>query len=137
MAWNVVGAVVAIAAAVRAHSVALIGFGLDSLIEIGASTVVVWQLRDTTEIERERRALRLIGTAFFAVALYVLVQSCRTLLLRLRPNSSLIGIAWLAVTFVAMLALAFGKSRTGAKLNNPVLKTEARVTLVDAYLVVS
>lgn len=133
LAWNVVGTAVVIAAAIPARSVALAGFGLDSLVEIGASTVVIWQLRGTGQ-NRERLALRLISIAFFALALYILAQSIRTLLLHVHPATSAVGIAWLIFTFVVMLALAAGKNRTGQELNNAVLKTEARVTLVDAYL---
>ncbi len=74
LGWNVVGTVIIITAAIAAGSVALAGFGLDSLIEIAASTVVIWQLKGTGQ-ERERIALRLIAAAFFALAAYVLVQS--------------------------------------------------------------
>ncbi len=74
LGWNVVGAVAIFLTAFAARSVALAGFGLDSLIEIFASGVVVWQLTGTAA-NRERRALRLIGAAFFALAIYVLVQS--------------------------------------------------------------
>lgn len=136
LGWNVVGTVVVIAAAVAAHSVALAGFGLDSLVEIGASTVVIWQLRGIHD-KREQRALRLISVAFFALAFYILGQSARTFLLRVHPSTSPLGILWLALTLVAMLALAAGKHTTGTALNNQVLKTEARVTLVDAYLAAS
>jgi len=114
--------------------VALAGFGLDSLIKIFASVVVVWQLSGTASQTRERRALKLIGAAFIALAVYVLAQSTYTLLSLAHPGPSPGGIAWLALTLVAMLALAWGKARTGAALGNPVLQTEARVTLVDAYL---
>ena len=74
LAWNVIGIVVLAVAAVSARSVALAGFGLDSLIEIGASTVVIWELSGTGE-QRQRRGLRLIGYAFAALAVYLLVQS--------------------------------------------------------------
>jgi hypothetical protein len=74
LAWNVAGIVVLAIAAISARSVALAGFGLDSLIEIGASTVVIWELSGTGE-ERQRRGLRLIGYAFAALAVYLLVQS--------------------------------------------------------------
>jgi divalent metal cation (Fe/Co/Zn/Cd) transporter len=134
LGWNVVGTVVVITAAIKAHSVALAGFGLDSLIEIGASTIVLWQLKDVGKKDRERRALRLIGAAFFALAIYVLVQSTRTLYFQSHPDTSPVGIIWLVLTFAAMVALAVGKGRIGAKLGNPVLVTEARVTMVDAYL---
>ena len=133
LGWNVVGTVVVIAAAVLAHSVALAGFGLDSLIEIFASVVVVWQLTGADQ-HRERRALRLIGGAFLALAVYILVQTALTLLTRSHPAPSVGGIAWLAATLAAMLLLAWGKRITGQRLGNPVLTTEARVTLIDALL---
>src|SRR4029079_12206660 len=84
--------------------------------------------------DRERPALRLIGGAFFALALYILIQSARTFLTQAHPDASPLGIAWLTATLVAMLLLARGKQITGRQLGNPVLMTEARVTLVDAYL---
>ena len=133
LAWNVVGTMVVIGAAVNAGSVALAGFGIDSLIEIFASVVVIWQLRDVGK-NRERRAMRLISIAFFALVIYVLGQSGRTLLLQLHPQTSTLGMVWLAATLIAMLLIAWGKHRVGKQLNNPVLLTEARVTLVDAYL---
>ena len=132
--WNVVGTVVLLTATVSAGSVALAGFGLDSLIEIGASTVVIWQLRGTAGQKRERPALRWIGGAFFALALYVLAQSSRSLFLHAHPMASPLGIVWLALTFLVILTLAAGKEKTGAQLGNTVLQTEARVTRVDAYL---
>jgi divalent metal cation (Fe/Co/Zn/Cd) transporter len=136
LSWNAVGVVILAIAAWKAHSVALAAFGLDSLIEIGASVVVVWQLTGA-DPNRRSLALRLISAAFFALAIYMLVQSTISLLSRAHPKQSPGGIAWLVLTFLAMLALAFGKGRTGTKLGNLVLKTEARVTLVDAYLAAS
>ena len=134
LGWNVVGCWIVLAAAWLARSVALAGFGLDSIIEIFASVVVVWQLKGVATRERERTAMRLIAAAFFGLAVYVLAQSGYTLLAGARPAPSPGGIVWLALTFVAMLVLAFGKARTGKALGNPVLQTEARVTVVDAYL---
>jgi len=136
LGWNVVGIVVLAVAAVRARSVALAGFGLDSLIEIGASTVVLWELSGTGE-DRQRRALRLIGGAFVALAVYLTVQAIIVLATGYRPGHSLLGIVWTAVTALAMFALAAGKARTGRQLQNPVLMTEGRVTLVDGLLAVA
>jgi len=133
LSWNVVGVVIVITAAFAARSVALAGFGLDSLIEIFASVIVVWQLTGVNQ-HRERRALRLIGGAFFALALYILGQEAFTLILGIRPTTSVGGIAWLAATLIAMLLLSQGKRITGRQLGNPVLATEAHVTLIDAYL---
>ncbi len=134
LGWNVVGSGLTLVAAWRAGSVALAGFGLDSLIEIVASLVVVWQLTGAATAGRERKALRLIGAAFLLLASYVLVQSSLTLLTQAHPGVSAGGIAWLALTCAVMLLLAWAKARTGRALGNVVLQTEGRVTLVDAGL---
>jgi divalent metal cation (Fe/Co/Zn/Cd) transporter len=133
LGWNVVGLAVLAVAAVSARSVALAGFSLDSFIEIGASAVVVWELSGSGE-ERQRRALKLIGTGFALLAAYLLVQSTWVLAAGFRPHHSALGMAWTAVTAAVMFALATGKARTGAALGNPVLKTEGRVTLIDGLL---
>jgi len=95
LGWNVVGVIIVIAAALAARSVALAGFGLDSLIEIFASVVVVWQLAGT-HLKRERIALRLIGSAFLALVVYILAQLTYTLFSGMHPATSIGGIAWLA-----------------------------------------
>jgi divalent metal cation (Fe/Co/Zn/Cd) transporter len=133
LGWNVVGIAVLAAAAIIARSVALAGFGLDSLIEIGASAVVVWELSGTGE-GRRRRALRLIAAGFALLAAYLLVQSTVVLVGGFHPRHSPLGIGWTAVTAGVMFVLAAGKSRTGAALDNPVLTTEGRVTLMDGLL---
>ena len=133
LGWNVAGIIVLAYAAVTARSVALAGFGLDSLIEIGASTVVIWELSGTGE-ERQRRGLRLIGWAFAALAVYLLVQSTLVLATGYHPRHSVPGIIWTAVTAAVMFALAAGKARTGRALDNPVLRTEGRVTMIDGIL---
>lgn len=133
MAWNVAGVAVLATAAISARSVALVGFGLDSLVEIGASTVVLWELSGTGE-RRQRAALRLIGAAFVALSVYVAVQSFVVLASGYHAGTSPLGIAWTALTALVMAALAAGKARTGRALDNPVLLTEARVTMVDAVL---
>jgi len=136
LGWNVAGIIVLAIAAFRARSVALAGFGLDSLIEIGASTVVLWELSGAGEA-RQRRALRLIGGAFLALAGYLTVQSAVVLAAAYHPGPSVLGIIWAAVTAMAMFGLAAGKARTGKALGNPVLATEGRVTLVDGILAVA
>jgi divalent metal cation (Fe/Co/Zn/Cd) transporter len=133
LGWNVTGVIILAFAAITARSVALAGFGLDSLIEIGASTVVICELSGTGE-DRQRRGLHLIGYAFAALAAYLLVQSTVALITAYHPRHSVPGIVWTAMTAAAMFALAAGKARTGAALDNPVLRTEGRVTLIDAIL---
>ena len=119
--------------AMRARSVGLAGFGLDSLIEIFASIVVVWQLSaaDTTQ---QRRALKLIAVAFGLLALYLVVQIVIALAGGIHPRPSSLGAGWLALTCVVMCALAWGKRVTGQELGHPVLMSEAGVTVVDAAL---
>jgi divalent metal cation (Fe/Co/Zn/Cd) transporter len=136
LGWNVAGIVVLAFAAIAARSVALAGFGLDSLIEIGASVVVVWELSGTGE-DRQRKGLRLIGYAFSALAVYLLAQSTLVLVTGYRPGHSAAGIAWTAVTAGVMFALAAGKARTGRALDNAVLRTEGKVTTVDGILAVA
>jgi divalent metal cation (Fe/Co/Zn/Cd) transporter len=136
LVWNVVGVVVLAVAALRARSVALAGFGLDSLIEIAASVVVLWELAGTGE-QRRRQALRVIAAAFAALAVYLTVQAVFALAARYHPHPSALGILWIAITAVAMFALAYDKNRTGTALNNPVLITEGRVTLIDGLLACS
>jgi len=103
------------------------------VIEIGASLVVIWELSGTGE-QRQRRGLRLIGYAFAALAVYLLVQSTVVLATGYHPHHSIPGIMWTAVTTVVMFTLAAGKARTGQALGNPVLRAEGRVTLIDGIL---
>lgn len=131
--WNVVGVVVLAVAAASARSVGLIGFGLDSLIEIGASTVVIWELRGVDDA-RTDRALRLLGLAFSTLAVYLMIQSVIAVVIAHRPSPSPLGILWTSMTAVAMYSLAFGKFRVGNKLGNPVLLKESRVTVIDGTL---
>jgi divalent metal cation (Fe/Co/Zn/Cd) transporter len=133
LAWNVIGIAVLGIAALRAHSVALAGFGLDSLIEIGASTVVLWELSGTGQA-RQRKALRLITGAFLALAAYLTTQTAVVLATGHHPYHSPLGIAWTAATAIAMFALAHGKNHAGQALGNPVLTTESRVTVIDGLL---
>jgi divalent metal cation (Fe/Co/Zn/Cd) transporter len=133
LGWNIVGVFVLAFAAVQARSVALAGFGLDSLIEIGASTVVLWELADVSQ-ERQRRAMLLIGAAFVGLAVYLGMQSTVVLIVGFHPHHSPLGIVWTGVTAAVMFGLAFGKARTGAALGNPVLRAEGRITMIDGVL---
>jgi divalent metal cation (Fe/Co/Zn/Cd) transporter len=134
LGWNVIEIGFLVYAAAAARSVALAGFALDSFIEIFASVVVVWQLKGSPDPTREARAVRLIGMAFLGLAVYITAQGAITLASGLRPDSSTLGMAWLAATVVAMLGLAAGKHRTGHRLHTKVLLAEAKVTLVDGAL---
>ncbi len=133
LGWNVLGVAVLAWTAPAAHSVALVGFGFDTLLEIGASTVVLWELRGTGGT-RQARGLRLLSGAFLVLGLYLLAQTGWSLAHAVRPQPSALGLGWLGLTCAVMLALAWGKRQVGRQLNNPVLQTEGRVTLVDAAL---
>ncbi|MCU1503948.1 MAG: cation efflux protein [Ilumatobacteraceae bacterium] len=133
LGWNIVGVIVLAIAASSASSVALAGFGLDSLIEIGASGVVLWELAGTDDARR-RAALRFIGVTFVVLAVYLVAQSAVALATQHHARHSPAGVAWTAVTAGAMFVLATGKSRTGRALDDPVLTTEGRVTMIDGIL---
>lgn len=134
LAWNAGEVGFLFYAAAMARSVALAGFALDSCIEIFASLVVVERLRGIADEARERRAERRIGYAFFGLAVYLTAQAIVTVVAGVRPDSSPLGIAWLAASVVAMFSLAFAKMRTGRALDHSVLQTEAKVTLIDGVL---
>jgi len=136
LGWNVVGCLVVFFAAYTARSIALAGFGIDSVIEIFASVVVVWQLKSINK-DKERFAEHLIGIAFLLLALYIGIQSGIALFTRFHPGSSPLGMAWLAFTAVAMLALAYGKGKVGKAFNNPVLRKESKVTVIDGLLAIT
>ncbi len=134
--WNVGEAVLTIGLGIAAASLALVGFGVDSVVEIFASVVVVWHLRSGRVDDRARtgRALRLVGTAFVALALVLVVVAARDLVTGRRPGESPWGIAYLAVTTVVMLGLAELKRRTARRLGSAPLSSEARMTFLDGLL---
>jgi divalent metal cation (Fe/Co/Zn/Cd) transporter len=136
LAWNIVGVGVLAASALAAHSVALGGFGLDSLIEIGASTVVIWELRGD-DAQRSHRALRGIALAFAGLAAYLVVQGIIVLASRYHAGRSDLGLGWTGLTAIAMWLLARAKGRAGRELGNAVLTSEAHVTMIDCILAAS
>jgi divalent metal cation (Fe/Co/Zn/Cd) transporter len=133
IAWNSVEAVIAVGFGLAAGSIALIGFGLDSLVEVFAASVVVWQLRGVSE-ERGRRALRLIALSFFALAGYVSVEAVRDLIVGAEVAESVPGMVLAAVSLAIMPLLAFGKNRTGHQMGNPTLIADSKETLLCSYL---
>ncbi len=115
MAWMTVEAAVAITAGVLVSSIALTGFGLDSVIEFFAAAIVVWQLRGEPA-DRETRAVRLIGVTFFALAAYLTAESIHDLVTRARPGESIPGLAITAAALIVMPVLAIAEHRTGRAL---------------------
>ncbi len=135
--WNVMEVVVTISLGVRAGSLALIAFGLDSIVEIFASTVVIRNLRDDRCDPGDRRvhhSLRLISVAFWVLAAFLVVISLRGLIRGDRPSGSPFGVAYLALTAVAMFGLAGLKRSTARDLGSETLQAEASLTFLDGCL---
>ena len=129
MAWMTAEAAVAITAGVVASSIALTGFGLDSVIEFSAAAVVVWQLRgEERGEERETRAVRLISVTFFALALFLAVEGIRDLITQARPGQSAAGLAVAGAALIVMPGLAVAKRRTGRALGNRALVADSAET---------
>ena len=138
IAYNVLEAVVSLVAGFLAGSVALVGFGFDSVIEVTASGAAQWRLRtdlDPVRRERvERVTLRVIGWCFLTLAVYVATDSAKSLWLRERPDRSVIGIAILSLSVVIMPLLARAKGSVARSLASRALKSEATQTSLCAYL---
>ncbi len=134
VAWNVVEVAVTIGLGVAAGSLALIAFGLDSLVEIFASGVVLWHLRGNPGRERTQRALWLVALAFFALAAVLLAGAARDLAVGHHAGESPLGVVYLAVTAAVMFSLAVAKRRVSVELDNHPLSHEARVTFLDGLL---
>ena len=129
MAWMTAEAAVAITAGILASSIALTGFGLDSVIEFFSAAIVVWQLRgEIAGQERETRAVRLIGITFFALAAYLTAESIHDLVTHARPGESIAGLAVTAAALIVMPLLAIAKRRTGQALGNRTLITDSAET---------
>jgi len=137
IAWNLGEAVFTIGLGVAAGSLALIGFGIDSIIEVFASSVVVWHLRPGHAVDnpaRTRLALRLVAFAYMGLAVVLATASIRDLVTGRRAGESVIGIVYLAVTAVVMFSLAGAKRRTAASLGSAPLRSEATLTFLDGIL---
>jgi divalent metal cation (Fe/Co/Zn/Cd) transporter len=135
LAWNSLEAVAAIVAGVIAGSIALVGFGLDSVIECFSGSVLLWRLREGEAGERrELRALRLVGASFVALAIYVAYDAIHSLLRHQEPEESWFGIAVAIASLIAMPLLARAKRRVAAQLNSGALHADSRQTDICAYL---
>ena len=134
VAYNVVEAVIAIAAGVAAGSVALIGFGLDSVVEVSSGLIVLWQFRHRLPETRERQALRLMALSFFALALYVGVESIRALFGDGDPEPSPVGIGLAVASLLVMPVLSWAQRRTGRALGSGAVVADGTQTLLCTYL---
>lgn len=134
IAWNVVEAVVAIVAGAVASSIALVGFGLDSSVEVLSASVIVWQMTRPVPEEREARALRLIALSFLALAGYVTVQAVIDLAQRHESEPSTAGIVLAIASLIVMPLLAGLKRRNGRRLGSTSVVADSSQTLLCTYL---
>jgi divalent metal cation (Fe/Co/Zn/Cd) transporter len=136
LGWHVVEAAVAIVAGIAASSIALIGFGADSLVEAGAGIVVIWLMADTRSASprAERRAQQLIAASFVVLAVYVGVEAVRDLVAGHHAQGSWVGIGLSVVTLATMPPLAIAKARVGRALGSSATASESRQTMLCAYL---
>lgn len=133
LGWHGIEATVAIAAGVVAGSVALVGFGADSLIELAAGLVVLWRLASLRAIA-ERRAQQMIAVSFYVLSIYVAVEAIRSLAAGDQPAVSWVGIGLSIVTLITMPPLATAKARVADALGSSATKSESRQTMLCAYL---
>ncbi|GAA1507024.1 cation transporter [Nocardioides humi] len=134
VAYNVVEAVIAVSAGLVAGSVALVGFGLDSVVEVSSGLVVLWQFRHPLPESRERTALRLMAVSFLALAAYVGVGSARALLGGHEPDASTVGIVLAAVSLAVMPFLSWAQRRTGRALGSNAVVADGTQTLLCTWL---
>jgi len=136
--YNLLEGGLSVGAGVLAGSVALVGFGVDSFIEVTASLSALWRLHADADPHRrelaERRSLRVIGLCFLALAAYVAVDAGRTLLARAEPEESILGIVIAVVSLVVMPLLARAKRRVATALDSRAIRAEARQTDICMYL---
>ena len=134
VAYNLVEAAVAVAAGSVAGSIALVGFGLDSLVEVSSGLVILWQFRHQVPQARERQALRLMAWCFFALAGYVGFESVRALAGVGEPRPSPVGIVLAAVSLLVMPLLSWAQRRTGRELASGSVLADSTQTLLCTYL---
>lgn len=133
--WNFLEALVAVTAGAIASSIALVGFGFDSLIESLSGGVLLWRLQhDTSSENREATALKLVGFSFFILAIYVGIGSAKTLIYRELPETSAVGIILAIVSLVMMPVLARAKRRVAVRIQSRALTADSRQTDICAYL---
>ena len=134
IAYNVVEAIIAISAGSAASSAALIGFGLDSIVEVLSAAAVAWQFAATDPEKRERTALRVIAWSFFALAAYVSVDAGLSLFGIKEAERSSVGVALAAVSLLVMPFLSLAERRAGRELGSASAVADSKQTLICSYL---
>lgn len=134
VAYNGVEAIIAVTAGVIAGSVALVGFGLDSVVEVSSGLIILWQFRHRLPESRERQAMRLMALSFFALAGYVAFESVRALVGDAEPEHSTVGIVLASVSLVVMPFLSWAQRQTGRALGSNAVVADSTQTLLCTYL---
>lgn len=132
--YNLVEAVIAISAGVVAGSIALVGFGLDSVVEVSSGLIILWQFRHRLPESRERQALRMLAFSFFGLAAYVSVESIRSLVTGSDPEHSPVGIGLAVASLLVMPFLSWAQRRTGRELGSNAVVADSTQTLLCTYL---
>lgn len=130
--WNSLEALIAVMAGLLAGSIALVGFGFDSVIEVSSGAVILWRLMAGEH--REKLALKLVGYSFLALALYIAFDAAKSLWLRELPETTYVGIGIAALSLVVMPLLATAKRKVAADLNSKSMHADSRQTDLCAYL---
>lgn len=131
--WNSLEAIIAIVSGAEAGSIALVGFGLNSIVEVGSAVVVVWQFSGA-DAEREQRALKLIAGSFFVFAAYISGQAVWDLVARSEPQESVPGIVLASLSLVVMPVLAIAKRRVGRRMSSRTVVADSAQTMLCSYL---
>ena len=134
VSYNLIEAVIAITAGLVAGSIALLGFGLDSIVEVSSGLIILWQFRRPLPESRERQALRLMALSFFALAGYVTIESVRALVGGQEPQPSPVGIGLAAASLAIMPFLSWAQRRTGKALGSSSVVADSTQTLLCTYL---
>ena len=132
--YNAAEAVIAIIAGTIAGSIALVGFGLDSVVEVSSGLIILWQFRHPLPESRERQAVRLMAVAFLALAAYVAFESVRALVVGHDPEPSRVGIALAVASLVTMPFLSWAQRRTGRSLGSAAVVADSTQTMLCTYL---
>lgn len=136
--WNTVEAIVAIVAGLLAGSIALVGFGMDSVIEVSSGVALLWRLSTDTDIVRREKVealtLRIVGITFFALAAYVAFESIKSIAWRESPSASMTGVVLAALSLIVMPLLARAKRRVASQIQSKALQADSRQTDICAYL---
>ena len=130
--WNSLEGIIAVGAGIYAGSIALVGFGVDSVIEVSSGLIILWRLASGEH--REKLALRLVGVSFLALAVYVGLDAAKSLYYQEAPQHSYIGIAIAGLSLVVMPILATAKRQVAAALSSEAMRVDSRQTDLCAYL---